>query len=144
MNGRAFVDTNVLAYLFDARQPGKMERARKLVDERGGSGDLVVSTQVMAELYVVLTRKLRPPIPEEDAEDVLRALTSWQVVPADADLVLAAARRQRASRLSLWDALIVEAALSAGCELLYSEDLQDGQRFGSLRVLDPLAGAEAY
>ncbi len=133
--GRAFLDTNVLAYLYDASSPAKRQRAREVLEKEGPSAAL--STQVLAELYVVLTRKLAVPLTEADAEAVVRDLASLQVVETDSELVLAGIARSRADRISPWDALVVEAALRAGCRRLLTEDLQDGRAFGPLRVVNP-------
>lgn len=135
MSDRAFVDTNVLVYLFDGDAPDKRRRARALLAELGGRA--VVSTQVLQEFFVAVTRKLARPLPEEQAEAAVRDLASLDVVELDVALVLQAITRARRQRLSLWDSLIVGAALARGCEVLFSEDLQHGQRMGTLRIENP-------
>jgi len=137
MSGRAFLDTNVLVYLFDRDTPAKQRRAREVLETEGGSA--AVSTQVLQEFYVTVTRKLGQPLAEKDAEAAVRDLAALEVVPVDTPLVLAAIARSRADRLSLWDALVVESALRAGCRRLLTEDLQDGRLFGRLRVENPFA-----
>ena len=134
---RVFLDTNVLVYAYDASEPVKRARARRLLAE---VEDAVVSTQVLAELYVALTRVgggVKPPVAPADAEAAVTSLSELTVVVVDAPLVLAAVRRARRSRLSLWDAMIVEASLAANCDRLLTEDLQHGQRFGDLAVENP-------
>lgn len=138
MSGRAFLDTNVLVYLFDRDTPAKQQRAREVLAAEGGSAS--VSTQVLQEFYVTVTRKLGQPLAEKDAEAAVRDLAALEVVPIDTPLVLAAIARSRADRLSLWDALVVESALRSGCRRLLTEDLQDGRLFGRLRVENPFAG----
>jgi len=91
------------------------------------------------ELWVTLTRKLKPAIDQEVAASALRALTSWTVINTDTELVLSAVERSRQSGISLWDALIVEAARVAGCSSVYSEDLQDGGKYGGVRVVNPFS-----
>jgi len=135
MSDRAFVDTNVLVYLFDRDAPDKRGRARTLLAELGGRA--VVSTQVLQEFFVSVTRKLARPLPEDEAEAAVRDLARLDVVELDVALVLQAVTRARRQRLSLWDSLIVEAALARGCEVLFSEDLQHGQKLGSLRIENP-------
>lgn len=134
---RVFVDTNVFVYLFDADAAAKQTRARALL----GAGDLeiVVSTQVMQEFYVTVTRKLASPLDQADAEAATRDLAAFDVVTPDARMVLRAIARTRTSSLAFWDALIVEAAVDAGCERLLSEDLQAGQQFGDLTIENPFA-----
>jgi predicted nucleic acid-binding protein len=135
MSDRAFVDTNVLVYLFDRDAPDKRGRARTLLAELGGRA--VLSTQVLQEFFVSVTRKLARPLPEDEAEAAVRDLARLDVVELDVALVLQAITRARRQRLSLWDSLIVEAALARGCEVLFSEDLQHGQKLGALRIENP-------
>jgi predicted nucleic acid-binding protein len=139
MNDSVFVDTNVLVYLFDADSPEKQERARAILEIEGPSGRLVLSTQVLQEFFVSVTRKLKPPVPPSEAEAAARDLAALDVVEIEAPMVFRAISRSRRHTLSLWDALIVEAALARGCTRLLSEDLQDGRRFGGLVVENPFA-----
>lgn len=134
-----FFDTNVLVYLFDTGARIKRRRARELFDRHGPSGEAIISTQVLQEFYVAVTRKLSRPLSGEMALDVLRELSALPVVQVDTELVLAAARRSIDRQLSYWDGLIVEAALRAGADTLFSEDLQHGQMIESLRVVNPFA-----
>ena len=137
MSDRAFLDTNVLVYLFDRDTPAKQQRAREVLENEGGSAAL--STQVLQEFYVTVTRKLGQPMAERDAEAAVRDLAALEVVPVDALLVLAAIARSRGDRLSLWDALVVESAIKGGCRRLLTEDLEDGRLFGRLKVENPFA-----
>lgn len=133
--GERFVDTNVLVYLFDSDAPEKARRSRELLSASGN----VLSTQVLQEFYAVVTRKLSPPLRPADAQAALRQFTRLcRVVTLDAPLVLAAARRSAEEQVSFWDALVVEAACSAGCRVLLTEDLHHGRVFDErLVVHDP-------
>jgi predicted nucleic acid-binding protein len=133
---KAFLDTNVLVYVFDHDEPAKGERARELL-EQAMPGQLALSAQVLGEFYVTVTRKLRRPLDEIMAVEALEWLRLLHVVALDAALVQAAVRTCRSSQLSYWDGLIVAAAAAAGCERLLSEDLNDGQLIGSVRVQNP-------
>ncbi len=128
--GRTFVDTNVLVHLVDATDPGKQNRSRELVGALVDEGTLVLSTQVLLELYATATRKLDPRLPEPVALQMVDGFSKCVVVPADGALVLRAVRRGQVARLSVRDAMIVEAALEAGCSRILSEDLHDGGRVG--------------
>lgn len=139
MSDRAFADTNVLVYMFDAGSPAKRTRALALVEELASAGLLVLSTQILQEFYVTVTRKLAVPLPAEMAEQALERLTTLEVVTLDASTVVGAARRCRKDRLSFWDALVVESALAAGCTRLLTEDMQHGQCMGRLRIENPFA-----
>jgi len=139
MSDRAFVDTNVLVYMFDAGSPAKRTRALALVEELASAGILVLSTQILQEFYVTVTRKLAVPLPAQVAEDALERLATLDVVTLSAPTVVGAARRCRKDHISFWDALVVETALAAGCTRLLSEDMQHGRRIGGLRIENPFA-----
>lgn len=149
--GPVFFDTNVIVYAHDTADAVRGEGARQLLFEAMRQRKLVISSQVMQEFYSVVVRKqwMRP----EDALIALRMLAEHTVVPASADSVLRAIGLRQRYRVSVWDALIVQAALDASCEVLFSEDLQHGQTFEqvpgvtggpSVRVVNPFAvpGAE--
>lgn len=122
-----FFDTNVLVYAYERKDAARQQRALAVVAEAMSGSRLVVSAQVMQEFYnVVLRRRLLAP---PDALAFLRLLAEHTVVPADAGSVLRAFALQQRCQLSVWDALIVQSALDAGCATLFSEDMQDGQRF---------------
>jgi predicted nucleic acid-binding protein len=137
MTSRTFFDTNVLVYLFDADSPDKQARAREALRERLESGVVVVSTQVLQEFFVTVTRKLARPLPAAEAEAALHRLMELLVVQVDPDQILAAAVSSRRDRISFWDALILTAAAVAGCEEVLSEDLQHGRSFGRVRIVNP-------
>ena len=132
-----FLDTNVLVYAFDASEPTKRARALALLENE--ALDIVVSAQVLNEFYWTVTRKLDPAVPEEVAQEVVRELALGRVVPIDASLVEEAIALARRHRLSSWDAGIVVAAQRSGCRELLTEDLTNGQAFGSVTVRDPFA-----
>ena len=139
-SGRVFLDTNVLVYAFDASEPAKQRVALAVVEDLALSGTAVLSTQVLQEFYVIVTRKLRPPLPEEEAERALRRLARLPCVLLDQAVVLGAVRTSRKHKLSLWDSLILVAASRGGCSTVLTEDLQDGFQLDSVRVKNPFAG----
>ena len=134
---RSFFDTNVLVYLFDADAPEKKNRAQALLEAEVTEGGAVLSTQVLQEFYVAVTRKLSVPLPSEAAEQAVRHFAILPLMQVDAELILAAIRRSRYHRLSFWNALIVETALASGATRLFTEDMQHGQRVGELEVINP-------
>lgn len=131
-----FVDTNVIAYRFDASEPVKQAQAAAALQS---DQDFVISTQVMLELHSVLTRKLRPAMSLSEARRVLDGLAEAPVVVADARLVCRAATTSEEHQISIWDAMIVEAAAEAGCAELWSEDLAAGTLLKGVRVVNPFA-----
>jgi predicted nucleic acid-binding protein len=141
MNGKVFVDTNVLVYLFDRDAPTKQKTARTILEIEGPAGRIVISTQVLQEFYVSVTRKLAKPLSEQEAESAVRDLATLDVVQVDVDMVVRSIATARAHHLSLWDALIIEAAQSRGCRRVLSEDLQYGRQFGALTIENPFKQA---
>jgi predicted nucleic acid-binding protein len=131
----AFLDTNVLVYCTDVSAPAKQRRARSLVERLSSAGEAVVSTQVLIELFHTLLRKQKMPPPA--AQAVVLACTAWPVIDSDLSMVASAIDKSMQHQLSIWDAMVVEAALRAETETLYSEDFSHGQRFGSLTVVNP-------
>lgn len=132
-----FVDTNVLVYARDAADPAKQEQAASWIDHLWATGAGRLSVQVLQELYVTLTRKLRPGLQAGEAKAEIRDLMAWRPVTIGPLVLERAWSVEERFGLSFWDALIVAAAGSAGCETLLSEDLQHGAAIDGLRVLDP-------
>lgn len=143
MNGRVFFDTNVLVYLFDSSTPRKKGIARQRFEQEGLAGNAVVSTQVLQEFYVIATRKLDPGLDPAKAYRAVQDLCELTVVHVDPGMVLAAIRRCQAAQLSFWDSLIVEAATQGQCQVLLSEDLQDGRVIDGVRIENPFGTAAA-
>jgi predicted nucleic acid-binding protein len=137
-----FFDTNILVYTQDPGEPVKQALARALVHDALASGLFTISTQVMQEFYAVTTR--RQLLSAAQAEALLRVWGESPVVLGSPELVLRAVAMQQSRQMSVWDALIVQAALDGGCARLYSEDLQHGARFGTLVVTNPFAAPAVH
>jgi predicted nucleic acid-binding protein len=135
MIAEIFVDTNVLIYAAAGRRdaPEKHARAWEII----GPGDYGISAQVLAEFYVNAIRKPAVPLTPAEAAAWLADLQAVPVMPIDASLVTEAADRSRTHKISYWDAAILIAAERLGATTLYSEDLNDGQRYGSVTVVNP-------
>ncbi|HXU47027.1 MAG TPA: PIN domain-containing protein [Thermoanaerobaculia bacterium] len=134
------MDTNVLVYLFDAGEPSKRAVAREIFERQSAGLELFLSTQVLQEFFVNVTRKLSLPLTAEEALDALIDLAEIPTVQVDVPLVVAAARLSQRHQISLWDALILEAAASCGCGKVLTEDLQDGWEVRGVRVENPFRG----
>ncbi len=132
----AFVDTNVLLYSLDTKTPQKREAAATLLRRR----DLVLSVQVLQEFYVQATDPRRlDALTHEVAVALMATWRRYPIVDNTLALVDAGLAICASARLSFWDAMIVAAAASAGCEELYSEDLNAGQTIAGVRVINPFA-----
>jgi predicted nucleic acid-binding protein len=140
MSGRFFLDTNIFVYSFDAGSPKKAAQSVKLISKaietRGG----IVSYQVVQEFFNVALRRFAKPMSSADAEQYLsttfRPLLSVHSSPA---LYGEALRIGARFRLAWYDSLIVASAIEGQCDILYSEDLQDGQQFGRVLISNPFA-----
>jgi predicted nucleic acid-binding protein len=137
MSDKTFLDTNVLVYRFDDDEPVKQARAREILDTEGPSDSLVLSTQVLQEFYVTVTRKLARPLSKDDAFEATRYLMELNVVSIDVGLVARAIELSQAHKISLWDALIIHSARQGGCQKLLTEDLHDGWMVEGLEISNP-------
>lgn len=133
----SFVDTNILIYAEDRDAKAKHTVARELVLSLWDSQDGVLSVQVLQEFYVNVTRKLKKPLGGPPALEIVRQYLTWKVVENTGKLLTDAVELQQKAQLSFWDAMIVQAAIDAGCDRLYSEDMNAGQRFGSVVIVNP-------
>ena len=138
MSGREFIDTNVLIYAEDARDPRNQMCAAELIrrlmrDRRGG-----LSLQILQEFFAVATRKLA--MASEDARRRAALCSRFDVVTPDPADLPAAIDLQRLHRLSIWDGLIVRAALNGACTKLHTEGMQAGYVVARLTLVNPFDG----
>jgi predicted nucleic acid-binding protein len=136
-----FVDTNILVYAFDKSKSPKTSVARKLVGELIDQDRLRVSTQVLQELFVTLTRKVSRVCTRAEALALLDDLAAWPLTIIDYPAIRAAVELSGQARLTFWDALVVVAAARSGSAVLYTEDLNHDQEILGVRVTNPFAGA---
>lgn len=132
-----FFDTNVLVYCMDAGDPVRQSRAIERFARACEQDTVVLSAQVLQEFYAITTRKLKPPLPPTEALAQMERLANFEVLGSSAGSVLESVRLAQRYRLQWWDALILEAALRSGADLLVTEDGQHGQRFGKLTLENP-------
>jgi predicted nucleic acid-binding protein len=142
MSDRYFVDTDILMYAHDTAAGAKHERAKALVEELWRKRSGVVSTQVLQELCVNLRRKAGRPVDLKTARAIVTDYLAWQVVTNTGESILEALEIEERYQISFWDALIIQAAETSGTTVIYSEDLSDGQRYGSVEVFNPLRSSE--
>ena len=138
MSDKYFVDTNILIYAHDKAAGLKHECAKALVEMLWRDRTGVVSTQVLQELAINLRRKAGRPLDVKATREVVADYLTWQVVVNGGESILDALDIEARFQISFWDALVVQAAQASGAEILYSEDLSDGQAYGSVRVINPL------
>lgn len=135
-----FVDTNVLIYAVSSApdEAAKQAVAQGLLR----SGDLVLSVQVLQEFYYQVTRPSRPGrLSHESAMQFVERLAQRAVLPVTIDLLRSAAAIGQRYRISYWDAAIIAAAQAMECDAVYSEDLNAGQDYGGVQVVNPFSSA---
>lgn len=140
MRDSVLIDTNILAYAYDTTEPLKQKRAMALLDDLAERGIGTITSQVMAELFVVITRKLRNPVTVEDAvRSIAQHARAWQVLDVTPIIVLEAARGVRDHSMSFYDAQLWATAKLNQIPLVLSEDLADGSVIEGVRFTNPLA-----
>lgn len=138
MNDKFFIDTNVFVYSFDERQPEKKERSRALIQEGLRTGMGIISTQVIQEFLNVATQKFSVPLSFEHSKVYIRqVMNPLCQVYADLALYESCLELKAETGYSFYDSLILAAALRGDCDVLYSEDLQDGQEVRSVKIINP-------
>ncbi len=135
MNGREFLDTNVLIYAHDARDTHKRECARELIRRLMRERRGVLSLQVLQEFFAAATKKLK--MSSEDARRRIVHYSRFDVVTLNAVDLIAAIDLHRLHRVSIWDALVVRAALNGACMTLHTEDMQEGYVVETLTLRNP-------
>ena len=134
---REFVDANVLVYAFDASAGNKKARAEALLARLWECGTGCLSVQVLQEFFVIVTRKVPRPLSPDTAGERVREFSAWLVFCPTSTDVLGAIALQQEAQLSFRDAMIVHCASEAGCEVLWSEDLGDGQTIRGVQIRNP-------
>ncbi len=137
MSDRVFVDTNVLIYAHDVDAGRKHEIAAGLLADLWRTRRGVLSTQVLQEFYVNVTRKIPAPLPRDVARQIASSYGVWRVETIELEQVLRASELEERHRLAFWDALIVCSARKAGASRLLSEDFAHGQRIDGVLVENP-------
>ena len=136
MSELEFLDTNVLVYSYDIADRGKQEIAQNLL-RRALAGDMVTSAQVLSEFAATLLHKVMPRVDPVELTAIMDALGPIPTVATDADMVRRAVEVQGRYGLHFYDSLIVAAAERAGCERIWSEDLNSGQKYFGISVQNP-------
>lgn len=139
MSAKAFLDTNVLVYAYDASAARHMAVAQALLETALRTDNACLSAQVLGEFFVTVTRKIHSPLAVKAAAEIVGVLGKLHVVTIDLLLVRQAIRLQGEPGLSYWDALILAAAARAGCTEVLSDDLNPGQVIHGVRVRNPFA-----
>jgi predicted nucleic acid-binding protein len=136
MNGKTFVDTNVLIYAHDVDAEKKHQIAKTVLDELWSERAGVLSVQVLQEFYVNVTRKIPTPLSKASARLVVNSYFIWCTETSSSE-ISTAFRIEDESGIGFWDALIISSAAKSGAARILSEDLNDGQRIAGIRIENP-------
>lgn len=139
MNGKRFVDANVLVYAHDVDEPIKQKIAKQILRELWLSKAGTLSMQVLQEFYSVSTRKLKTRVSKSTARLVVEEYSQWCIETTPKEIA-AAFRIQDTGNVNFWDALIVAAAVKSGATEILSEDMHGGQSIAGVRIVNPFAG----
>lgn len=132
-----FVDTNVIVYAYDHSDPLKNKMARTLLEGLWEKEKGRLSIQVLQELYVTLTKKTPTVLSNKQAISIVADLGMWKHhIPLFED-ILEAVRIQEQYGISFWDAMVVTSACRMDCQVLWTEDLNHGQKYAAVLVLNP-------
>jgi predicted nucleic acid-binding protein len=139
MSDKTFIDTNVLIYAHDMDANAKRQIAKEVLQELWSERTGVLSTQVLQEFYVHVTRKIASPLSKELARVVVNSYAIWSIETTPIE-ILTAFRIEDESQIGFWDALIVSSAAKSGATRILSEDLNAGQRIAGVLVENPFVG----
>jgi len=137
MSAKYFVDTNVIVYSMDRSAGDKHARALQVIEELWNSREGAISTQVLQEAIIYLSRRVGHRMSARETREALSGFFEWEVFVNTEETILKALEMEERYQMSFWDALIVQAAEGSGARILYSEDLSHGQIYGTVRVLNP-------
>ncbi len=136
-DGKVFLDTNVLIYAHDMSAGAKHEQARDILFTLWNQGNGLLSTQVLQEFFINITRKIPIPVSVQKSRKIIEDLLTWNVIVNDGQSILSAIEIQSRYRYAFWDALIIHAAIQGGAAVLFSEDLSDSQVIRGVTIKNP-------
>jgi len=137
MSDKVFLDSNILVYDYDRHDPQKQSNAQSILKLGIVKETAVLSSQVLGEFFVVVTRRIKEPMSADEARKVIDILSVLPVVEIDLPLVKRAINTHKNYGISYWDSLIVSAAERTGCDMVLSEDFNEGQKYNGILVENP-------
>jgi predicted nucleic acid-binding protein len=132
-----FVDTNILVYAYDVSAGKKHEIAKELLKELWDTRRGCLSTQVLQEFYVTITKKVKKPLSPLQTSQIISDLGVWKLDTPDVGDILEAIRISQRYMISFWDSLIICSAINLNCDIIWSEDLNSEQYFDKVKVINP-------
>ena len=139
MSDKVLIDTNILVYAYDADAGQKRDKAEAIIDALWDQSTGVLAAQVLAEFFITIARKVKHPLPLDDAREIIEDYrAAWDVFATTPDTVLLAIDGVERHQLSFWDGMIWASAVINGVPRIYSEDFQHGQIIEGVRIENPL------
>ena len=137
MTDKVFVDTNILVYAHDLDAGNKHDQAAEIVSQLWEFRNGVLSTQVLQEFYVTLTRKVSSTLSKLEARKLVQKYSHWHLVLNNSSIIIQASEIEESNNISFWDALIVSAAYSQNVPTILTEDLNHGQIIEGIFIRNP-------
>ncbi|MHB1660756.1 MAG: PIN domain-containing protein [bacterium] len=134
---KIFVDTNVLVYAFDISAGIKHEKAKEIVENCWRLENGIISSQVMEEFYVCLTKKIPVPIDSNIVKQIIKDFLKWKTVVIGGDIILEAIDIHERYKYSFWDSMIIASALKGGANIIFSEDFSNKQAINGTVIKNP-------
>ena len=138
MSDSIFVDTNILVYAHDLSAGERHTKASDVIESLWETETGVISTQVLQEFYVTVTRKIKNPLTPTEAREIIRNYLAWPTQINDPEMTIRASEIEEKHRLSFWDAMIVAAALQLQAQKIFTQDLNHGQIIEGILIENPL------
>lgn len=137
MNDKYFIDTNIWVYANDHSDSLKQQRAKEIIIQGLYDDNIVISTQVISEFFVTVTKKISKKLSIEKAKKEILLLKNIEIAEIDYQSILQAIEMMHRHQLSYWDSLIIVAAQNSRCSVIYSEDMNPGKIMDGLRIQNP-------
>ena len=135
---KVFLDTNLLLYAYDAGSSAKHAVAVRILEDLWKSGNGILSTQVLQEFFVSVTKKIPKPLSVAVGREIVEDFLKWKIVLVEGRTILRASDlHEKQPKYAFWDSLVIQSAIEGGARWLLSEDLRDGQRIGDLTIRNP-------
>ena len=134
---KVFLDTNLLLYAYDTGSPAKHAVAVRILEDLWKSGNGILSTQVLQEFFVNVTKKIPRPVPVAIGREIVEDFLKWKVVPIEGRTILRAIDLHEELKYAFRDSLVIQSAIEGGARWLFSEDFKDGQKIGDPTIRNP-------
>jgi predicted nucleic acid-binding protein len=137
--GKVFVDTNILVYAYDSSAGDKHKMAVELMSRLWASSDGIISSQVLQEFFVCVTRKIVKPLDVRTAKEIVKDLLKWKTVIVTGEILLEAIDILSVHKSSFWDSMIIASAIEGGARTILSEDLSNNQLIKGITIRNPFS-----